>query len=205
MPVPLHAALREDLRPQQANSERSLLEQRARIALADERRQRRHHDDDGKRRSRSGTEWNSAALRAACVVGLVLVVLCALASKASALPGSRPQATGILSGEMRSGGGQVVANGGMRGSGHHYTGHQLGQYAAIQPSASAHHYTGHQIGQRAAIQVRASASQPSETFDWADASVGAGFTIMVGVIIVGGVLVASRRRGHRQLTAGSSR
>ena len=176
MPVPFHAALREDVRPQQANSERSLLEQRARIALADERGQRRHHDDDGKRRSRSGTEWNSAALRAGCVIGLVLVALCAtMASKASALPGSRPQATGILSGEMRSGGGQVVANGGMPGSGHHYTGHQLGQPAAIQPSASGHHYTGHQIGQRAAIQLRA-----SETFDWADASVGAGFAIMVG-------------------------
>ena len=101
---------------------------------------------------------------------------------------------------MRSGGGQVVANGGMPGSGHHYTGHQLGQPAAIQPSASGHHYTGHQIGQRAAIQLRA-----SETFDWADASVGAGFAIMVGVLLAGGVSVASRRRVHRQLTARSSR
>src|SRR6476620_4981024 len=107
MPVPFHTALRDDLRPLQPDSERALLEQRARIALADERRQRRHHADDGKRRSRRGKEWNSAALWAACVIGLVLVALCALASKASAMPGSWPQAEVIRSDEMRSGGGQV--------------------------------------------------------------------------------------------------
>ena len=211
MPVPFHTALRDDLRPLQPDNERALLEQRARMALAEERRQRRHHADDGKRRSRSGTERTSAALRAGCVIGLVLVALCAaLASEASALPGSRPQATGILSGAMRSGGGQVVAMTATTGSGHHYTGHQVSQGAAIQPRAlpgsvknaspgSAFHYTGREFRRRAAVQPSLFSTRSGATFHWADAGVGAGVTAVLGLLGVTGAL--SRRRVRGQMTA----
>jgi hypothetical protein len=214
MPVPFHAAMRQDLRPHQPDNERALLEQRARMALADEHRLRRHRAADRKRRSSRGMKV--APLRVAYAIGLLLLILGAVASKASAMPGSWPhvspseafivrlsecpcsvaggppgglpallalRATG--SDAMRSGGGQVVASGGLPGS--------------------SYHYTGRQIGQRAAIQPRATSSQPSETFDWADASVGAGFAVMFGLLIAGGALVGSRRRVHRQLTAGSGR
>jgi hypothetical protein len=45
------------------------------------------------------------------------------------------------------------------------------------------------------------ASQPSGTFDWADASVGAGFTVVIGLLVAGGALVFSRRRVREQLRA----
>jgi hypothetical protein len=214
MPVPFHAAMRDDLRPHQADNERALLEQRARIALADEHRQRRHRRADRKRGSNGG--MNVTPLRVACAIGLLLLILGAMASKASAMPGSWPhltpsgafavrltecpcsvaggppgglpalralRATG--SNEVRSGGGQVVANGGLHGSGRHYSGHQIGQRAAIQP--------------------RATSSQPSETFDWADASAGAGATIIAALLMAAGALEFSRRRVRGHLTAESNR
>ena len=46
--------------------------------------------------------------------------------------------------------------------------------------------------------------QPSETFDWADAGVGAGAAMIAALIAVAGALAFSRRRAHGQLTAESN-
>ena len=73
--------MRDHLRPHERASERALLEQLARLALADERRQRRHERRNRRRQSGS---MGIAALRLACAICLVLVVLGALASKAAA-------------------------------------------------------------------------------------------------------------------------
>src|SRR4051794_35192256 len=108
MPVPIQAALRYDPRPREANSERALLEQRARRALADERPHRPHHAGESTRRSQSGAEWHSAPVRLACAVLLLVVGLGAMASKASAMPASSPHMTVAGRGEMRSGGGQIL-------------------------------------------------------------------------------------------------
>lgn len=45
------------------------------------------------------------------------------------------------------------------------------------------------------------ATQPSGTFDWADASAGAGFTAGIGLLVAGGALMFSRRRVREQLRA----
>ena len=45
------------------------------------------------------------------------------------------------------------------------------------------------------------ATQPSESFEWADASVGAGFTAGIGLLVAGGALTFSRRRVREQLPA----
>jgi hypothetical protein len=166
MPVPFHAALLEDLRPQQANSERSRLELRARIAVAYERSQRRRRGGDRKRRFRSRATKNGALVRVACAIGLVLVALCALASQAWAMPGAWPQVAATGSAEMRSGGGQFVP--------------------------------------MTAIQPREISIQPNDTFDWADASVGAGFTFVLGLLVAGGALVSSGRM-HGKVSAGKAR
>jgi hypothetical protein len=56
-------------------------------------------------------------------------------------------------------------------------------------------FTGRSGGAPApAIQPREISIQPSETFDWADAGVGAGFTVVLGLLVAGGALVFSRRR-----------
>jgi hypothetical protein len=214
MPVPFHAALRDDLRPRGANGERALLEQRARLALADERWQRRRHGGDSTRRSRSGAERNGAPLRVACAIVLLALGLGAMASNAWAMPGSWPQVTMAGSGEVRSGGGQVDPTAVSPASGHHYTGHQLGQRVAIPTSAiappssaknaspgSAFHYTGRQFRRRAAYQPSVFSNRPSATFDWADASVGAGVTAVLGLIGAAGALRLSRRRVHGHMTA----
>ena len=80
MPYPF-CEMRDHLRPHEGTSERALLEQLARLALADERRQRRHERRNRRRQSGS---MRIAALRLACAICLVLVVLGALASKAAA-------------------------------------------------------------------------------------------------------------------------
>jgi hypothetical protein len=49
--------------------------------------------------------------------------------------------------------------------------------------------------------VRAQARQPSRTFDWADASVGAGVTAGIGLLILAGASLAGRRRVRGQLPA----
>ena len=172
-----------------SQQQRSLLEQRAWIALADERGSYGTTMRWQTPIQELGGGWNSAALRAGCVMGLVLVAalrhhgvqgICATGVEAAShRDPQRRNALGRWPGRRQRRHARV------RASLHR---HQLGQPAAIQRSASGHHYTGHQIGQRAAIQLRA-----SETFDWADASVGAGFAIMSGSL-AGGVSVASRRR-----------
>jgi hypothetical protein len=48
-----------------------------------------------------------------------------------------------------------------------------------------------------------SAFRSSETFDWADAGVGASFTVIIGLLVAGGALVFSRRQARGQLAAGS--
>ncbi|MDX6600469.1 MAG: hypothetical protein QOE87_4356 [Gaiellales bacterium] len=176
MPNPFHMAMRVDRCPQEPNTERALLEQRARMALADERAQRREGAGRSKCRLRSGVPMGITALRVACAIGFLLLALYALTSTASAMPGSWPRVAAIGGDEMRSGGGQVVAKAGAPGSGHHYTGDQLLQQAAIQPG---------------------------NVFDWADASVGAGFTVVLGLLVAGGAFVSGRRRVHGQLSAGS--
>ena len=149
---------------------------------------------------------NGALVRVACAIGLLLVALYALSSSASAMPGSWPQ--------MRSGGGQIVPTAVSPAQGHHYTGHQLGQRAAIPTSVtaqlrsarnaspgSAFHYTGRQFRRRAAIQPSLFSTRPSAPFDWADAGVGAGVTAVLGLIGAAGALGLSRRRVHGQMTA----
>jgi hypothetical protein len=43
--------------------------------------------------------------------------------------------------------------------------------------------------------------QPRESFDWADAGVGAGFAVVLALIVAGGALAFSRRRHvHGQMT-----
>jgi hypothetical protein len=57
---------------------------------------------------------------------------------------------------------------------------------------------------RAARQVRvvhAPAKQPRGTFDWAAASVGAGVTAGIGMLVAGGALLFGRRRVRGQLRA----
>jgi hypothetical protein len=78
-------------------------------------------------RKRQSGRMNITAVRLACAICLLLVVLVALASKASAMPGWWPQPTATSSGEMRSGGNQMAAYGS-----------QLGHLAA-QPSEVSDH------------------------------------------------------------------
>jgi hypothetical protein len=174
MPVSFHVALRETTRTQQPTGERALLEQRARLALADERRQRPNRGGESQRRSETAAA--TTALRVVCAIGLVLVALAVLSSQAWAIPGSWPQVA-VGGDEMRSGGGQIVAMSSTPGSGHHYTGHQV----AIQPTETS--------------------IQPGESFDWADASVGAGIAVMLGVLIGGAAWVSNWRRVRGGLTA----
>ena len=86
MPVQCHALLHDDLRPQDPNGERILLVQRARGALANEREQGCR--DAGRHRRGTMMEGGThiASLRVACAIGLLLVSLCTIASKASAMP-----------------------------------------------------------------------------------------------------------------------
>jgi hypothetical protein len=49
--------------------------------------------------------------------------------------------------------------------------------------------------------VHARSTQPRGTFDWAAASVGAGVTAGLGLLVVGGALLFSRRRVRGQLQA----
>jgi hypothetical protein len=49
--------------------------------------------------------------------------------------------------------------------------------------------------------VSSSATQPGTTFDWPDAGVGAGFTIAVGLLGVGGASVLRRRQGRTNVAA----
>ena len=123
MPYPF-CTMRDHLRPHEGTSERALLEQLARLALADERRQRRH---ERRNRRRQPGRMGIAAVRLACAICLLLVVLVALASKASAMPGSWPQPTATSSGEMRSDGNQIAVYGS-----------QLG-HLAVQPSEVSDH------------------------------------------------------------------
>ena len=44
--------------------------------------------------------------------------------------------------------------------------------------------------------------QPSSAFDWTAASVGAGFTVVLILLVGGGTLLFSRRRAHRRIAAG---
>lgn len=99
MPIPFHATLRDDPPARGPGSERAPREQRARPALADERR----HPGAGScyGGTRSAAEWTIARLRIACAVGLMLVALCTVTVKASAMPGSWAQATATSNGEMR--------------------------------------------------------------------------------------------------------
>jgi len=99
MPYPF-CTMRDHLRPHEGTSERALLEQLAR-------------------------RMGIAAVRLACATCLLLVVLVALASKASAMPG--PQVTATRSGEVRSDGGLMAAYGS-----------QLG-HLAVQPSEASDH------------------------------------------------------------------
>jgi hypothetical protein len=206
MPVPFHTVLREHLSTRQPNSERALLEHRARIAFANERAHRRRARRRQMRGSARDAGLTIARVRVACVIGLLVMALGALASKASAMPGSWPResprvtvasaSSGGRAGYMRSGGGQFA---GRLGDTHatRVTGGR-GQPGLAKPvtPGSGHHYTGQQLRPRAVIQS-------SRTFDWADASVGAGFTVALALLAAGGALVLSRRRAHRPMTAGN--
>jgi hypothetical protein len=105
------------------------------------------------------------------VVLLLLAALGAMASNASAMPGSWPQMTVAGSGEMRSGGGQMAAYGS-----------QLG-HLAVQPSEVSDH--------------------TSYAFNWADASVGAAFGVVLVPLLAGGVLLLNRGWVNAQLQARS--
>jgi hypothetical protein len=59
---------------------------------------------------------------------------------------------------------------------------------------------GSQLG-HLAVQPPEVADHTSSAFDWADASVGAGVTAVLGLIAAAGALRLSRRRVHRQMTA----
>jgi hypothetical protein len=56
-----------------------------------------------------------------------------------------------------------------------------------------------------AIQPNQTSTRPSETFDWADASVGAGAAIIAALVVATGALAFSRRRVRGHLTAESNR
>jgi hypothetical protein len=84
MPVPFHTVPCHHLRPYQPNSERALLEQRTRLVLVDEGVQRRRDAAGNKRRPEKEEDINRASLKVAGLIGLLLVVLCALALPASA-------------------------------------------------------------------------------------------------------------------------
>jgi hypothetical protein len=127
MLVPFHAVLRDDPRPREPDSERALLERR--LALADEERRRQQPGRASCGGSRSGAERTIAPLRVVCAVSLMLVALCAVTVKASAMPGSWPQATATSSGEMRSGGSQMAAYGSQFG-------HLAGQPSEVSDHAS---------------------------------------------------------------------
>jgi hypothetical protein len=73
MPTPFHTAMRVDMRPRERSGERALLEQRARMALADERSQRRQGRATSKRRFKTGAWLTVASLSVACAIGLLLV------------------------------------------------------------------------------------------------------------------------------------
>lgn len=73
-----------------------------------------------------------------------------------------------------------------------------GQFVPAAELGSGHHYTGHQVAIRSAAPLQA-----GEGFDWADASVGAAFTVALGVLLAGGVLLLSRHRLHARVPAGS--
>jgi len=216
MPVPFHAAMRDDLRPHQADNERALLEQRARLALADEHRQRRHRRADRKRGSNGG--MNVTPLRVACAIGLLLLILGAMASKASAqgpVPGPvTPHAT-VVSADATgiavssASGVQCPCN------------PDLPRHTAVSARSSlCPCNAGLPDGPAAAIALHgdtgrgdlvsapanpAPVVQPSETFDWADAGVGAGATMIAALFAAAGALAFSRRRAHGQLTAESNR
>jgi hypothetical protein len=124
MPTPFHAMRDHRRRPQEVNSEPALLlERHARIDHADASSQLRQQRRNSKRRS---GRMNIAAVRLACATCLLLIVLAALASKASAMPGSWPQPTTTSSGEIRSSD-QLAAYGS-----------QLG-HLAVQPSQVSDH------------------------------------------------------------------
>jgi hypothetical protein len=56
-----------------------------------------------------------------------------------------------------------------------------------------------------AIPPRATSIQRHGAFDWADATVGAGVTVVIGLLVAGTVRVVGRRRWHAELAAASRR
>ena len=133
---------------------------------------------------------NIALLKAACASGLLLVALSALASTTAAMgPSQAYQAPH-----------QAPPAGAWPVPG-------LGSPATVRADAggtasvsSSPTYSdpirsgGFQLG-----VASASAIQTSGRFDWADASVGAGVTAGIGLLVAGGAMVFSRRRVREQL------
>lgn len=116
---------------------------------------------------------NIAQLRTACACGLLLVALSALPSPAGA--------------------GVAVSTRG-RSPGSTWPVPGLGSPATVRGAVT--------VG-RSDVRVApvpAPATRRSGTFEWADAGVGAGLTVVLGLIGVAGALVLSRRRLQGQMT-----
>jgi hypothetical protein len=147
---------------------------------------------------------NIAPRRAACSTGLLLVTLSALVSPASAKgPETAYRVTPPEAVTARPSECPCFVAGGPPGG--------LPVLIALRATGTGEVHSGGdrvvgRLGEpAAAVQSRETSIQPSETFDWADASVGAGFMAMLGLLVAGGALVSSRLRLHRQMTAGSRR
>lgn len=131
----------------------------------------------GKCHSGKSTKWQMAAL-AACALGLV-VALWTGAPTASAMPSGSPEVAVTSDVQMRSGGGQYVPPKEMRSGG--------GQFVSTKPVPDA----------------SAAPIHSGDAFDWAAASVGSGFTVVLGGLLTGAVLLLNRRWNHAQLPARS--
>jgi hypothetical protein len=121
---------------------------------------------------------NITQLKTACVCGLLLIALSALPSPAGA---------------------EVAASTRGRSPGSTWPVPGLGSPATVRGAVS--------VG-RSDVRVApalAPATQPGGTFEWADASVGAGFALMISLLVAGGASIRARRRVPGQLTAGSGR
>jgi hypothetical protein len=137
---------------------------------------------------------NIAPLRAARTTGLLLIALSALSSPAAAMgpaPVAQPAAVATAGGISNSSVSDVQCP---------CNPDLPVRHAASVSSAAAYsdpiRSGGFQLGVASAPAI-----QTSGTFDWADASVGAGVTAGIGLFLAGGALMFGRRRVHEQLRA----
>jgi hypothetical protein len=157
---------------------------------------------------------NVTPLRAVHLAGLLLVALCALSSAAAAkgpewaYRASPPAAVGTSS--LSGSDGQCPCNAGLPQASvvnasspagcPCNAGLPDGPSSALSARVPSENIVPASAARQVSV-VHAPANQPRGTFDWAAASVGAGVTAGIGLLVAGGALLFGRRRVRGQLRA----